>query len=536
MVDSGWNRGLVNVNGAPSLQPSSGRPNRLLMTRLKPLVASLLAVFAGSALADPPSFGPFYHQFDLTLTPGERTEAFGPFYYRQESEAEKTWAVPPLLSYTKDPDHELKEFDFCYPLLTYDRYGDQYRWQFFQLLNFASTPSNDEAVRSRFTLFPIYFQQRSTDPTQNYTMFVPFYGHLQKRFWREEVFMVMLPFYVQSRKKDYVTDNYMYPFFHLRHGDALEGWQFWPFYGHEHKGVTTRTNGFGDIEVIGAHDRVFVMWPFYFNEKNSLGTPDPFIEHTLFPFYGSQRSPKRDSTTVMWPFYNRIDDREKQYREWQVPWPIIEFARGEGKYKNRVLPFFSHARSPVQQIDTYLWPVYKYDRIHSDPLDRVRRRILYFLYSDIVERNTETQSSKRRTDLLPLFTYRRDHNGNTRLQLIAPLEVFTIGAHKIERDYSPVWSVWRAERNPTTQAASQSLLWNLYRHETAPERKKFSLLFGLFQYQSTPEGKQARLFYIPLGRTGKGTPNGSKASRVATPAPGPAAAAADREARQAVQD
>jgi hypothetical protein len=78
------------------------------------------------------------------------------------------------------------------------------------------------------------------------------------------------------------------------------------------------------------------------------------------------------------------------------------------------------------------------------------------------------------------------------------LEPFLSTSKSIERDYSPLWSVWRSENNPRTGAASQSLLWNLYRRETTPGAKKCSLLFGLFQYQSTPEGKQWRVFYVPM--------------------------------------
>jgi len=62
----------------------------------------------------------------------------------------------------------------------------------------------------------------------------------------------MFPIYGQSQKKDVVTDNYLWPFFHVRHGDGLHGWQFWPLVGDEHKIVTTTTNGFGDTTIVGA--------------------------------------------------------------------------------------------------------------------------------------------------------------------------------------------------------------------------------------------------------------------------------------------
>ena len=70
----------------------------------------------------------------------------------------------------------------------------------------------------------------------------------------------------------------------------------------------------------------------------------------------------------------------------------------------------------------------------------------------------------------------------------------------LQRDFSPLWSLWRSEKNPNTGASSQSLLWNLYRRDKTPETKKCSLLFGLFKYECGPDGKRWRVCYIPFGR------------------------------------
>src|SRR5437016_434631 len=85
--------------------------------------------------------GPLYDRFDLTLTSGHRTETLGPLFYSEEKETQRSWGFPPLLSYTQDPGTESEEFDLLYPLLTYDRYGEQYRWQLFQLFNFGGGPT-----------------------------------------------------------------------------------------------------------------------------------------------------------------------------------------------------------------------------------------------------------------------------------------------------------------------------------------------------------------------------------------------------------
>jgi hypothetical protein len=313
---------------------------------------------------------------------------------------------------------------------------------------------------------------------------------------------VMMPIYVQSRKRDVVTDNYVYPIVHVRHGDGLHGWQVWPLAGHEKKVVTFRTNKWDELETVGGHDKRFFLWPIYFNHHTELGTANPAHQHAILPFYTSLRSVARDSFTAPWPIgVTRTEDREKGYVEWGAPWPFIVFTRGPGKTVNRVWPFYSRAYTDTLETGFYAWPIYSYRQIHSEPLDRRRTRILFFLYSDLKEANTETGQALHRIDFWPLFTHRKDFDGRERLQVLALLEPLLPANKSVVRDYSPLWSLWRGERNPNTGSSSQSLLWNLYRRETTPETKKCSLLFGLFQYQSGPHGRQWRLFYVPMGRS-----------------------------------
>jgi hypothetical protein len=461
------------------------------------LAATLSARVASGA--DLPNAGPLFDDFKLTLSQGERTEMLGPLFYDEWKEEQHTWAVPPLLSYTVDPASELKEFNLLYPVMTYDRYGGQYRWQLAQVLSFSGGPYAGDHAKSHFTLFPIYFQQRSTEePGENYTAFFPFYGHVKHRLFRDEIFFVMFPLYGRSVKRDVVTDNYLYPIFDLRRGDGLRGWDFWPLAGHEHKDVTLRTNGWNEVQTIPAHDKVSALWPIFFNVHTSLGTTNPVWMQGALPLYSFERSPQRDSTTLIWPFFNRIDDREKKYREWDAPWPLIEFARGPGKTTTRVWPFYSRSHNETLESDFYFWPVYKFNRARLDPLDRQRTRIAFFLFDHTTEKNTETGLTARRIYLWPLFLHRRDFNGNERLQVLALLEPFVQGSHKVPRDYSHIWSLWRAEDNPKTGASSRSLLWNLYRRDSTQKVKTVSALFGLFQYQSGSEGSRLRLCYIPL--------------------------------------
>lgn len=447
------------------------------------------------------NFGFLFDRFQLTLDEGYRTEALGPLYYSQKEEEASTLAFPPFFSCFRDPSVESHEDDFLYPLLTSIHYGRERRWQLLELVSFSGGQQPDDATERRFTLFPLYFQQRSTDTNKNYTALAPIYGHLKNRLFRDEIFFVLFPLYSETRKRDVITDNFLYPIVHVRNGDGLHGWQVWPLYGSEHKIVTLQTNGFGDVLTIGGHDRYFALWPLYLYQDNGIGTENPERFRASIPLFAYRRSPELDSTTVIWPLFSWIDNRGKKYHEWQMPWPIVIFARGEGKTTSRVFPLFQSSHNDTLESDFYLWPVYTYRRTHSDPLDYQRTRVLFYLYADIVEKNTKTGASKRRLDMWPFFTWHRDFNGNERLQVLAPIEPAVPNNRGIERNWSPLWSLWRAENNPRTGAASHSFLWNLYRDEETPAHKKVSLLFGLFQYQCDGVNRRTKLFYITVSKS-----------------------------------
>lgn len=450
------------------------------------------SVFSGDFSA-----GPVFDEFPLTIGTGQRTESFGPFYYNEHDESGQTWALPPFFSHQEDPTIDELEDESLFPVFSYFKYGTQYRAQFFQLFSVAGGENPNNVQAHRLWVFPIYLQQRSTATNDNYTAVFPVYGHLRNFLFRDEIFFVMFPGYSQTRLRDVVNDNYLFPFFNVRHGNGMHGWQFWPFYGHEHKEVTLVTNTWG-VETNGGHDQTFILWPVHIRQNNGIGTDNPQKLRADIPFYALSRSPGRDSTSVLWPFFNWINDRERGYREVETPWPFIEFAHGKGKHEVRIFPFYNHAYNDSLVDNFYAWPIYKYNSIYAPPLDRRRTRMLLFLYQNTSERNTETGKIRRRVDLWPIMLHTRDFDGTTRLQLFAIAESFFPVSPGVERNWSPLWSIWRSENNPAAGKNSQSFFWNLYRRDASPGATKVSCVFGLYQYQSNSNGKKLRLFYIPV--------------------------------------
>ena len=477
------------------------RPNRRALPKLwASLTLTAISLFQAPADAIPTNdfvAGPLFSDFRLTLDEGRREEAFGPLFYAQDAGSQSQWALPPLLCRTVTSDVDWSETDFLYPLMTYRRFGTEEGWQFLQFFSFGEGVDQEVRKSKRFTIFPIYFQSRSADTNLNYTALVPFYGNLKNRLFHDEIHFVMFPIYAHTVKKGVVTDNYIYPIFHTRHGDNLTGWQVWPFVGAEHKGLTFKTNTIDEVQPVGGYDKFFAMFPFYLKSREGLETTNAVTNLTIAPFWNSSHSAQRDMTCYGWPLgYNIIDDRAQGYRERDFIWPLWVFAHGS-KEERRIFPFYSHATNDALQSDFIMWPIYKFNRLRGETLDRTRTRIFFFLYSDIHQRNTQTGEFTRRVDFWPFYTYHRELDGSRRLQVMALIEPFFPNNRAITREYSPIWSFWRDERNAKTGARSQSLFWNLFRRERTHDERKLSALFGLVQRDATTNGVSWRLFYLP---------------------------------------
>src|SRR5260370_15668036 len=91
------------VRSVRSVQPLSFLLSGLLFCCL----AAALSAYA----SDEPHFGPLLERFDLTLSPGHRTEGFGPFSYHELKDTQETYAVPPLFAHVEDPATDSEELD-----------------------------------------------------------------------------------------------------------------------------------------------------------------------------------------------------------------------------------------------------------------------------------------------------------------------------------------------------------------------------------------------------------------------------------------
>lgn len=442
-----------------------------------------------------------FPEYSVAFTLKHDYQPYGPLVYRQyeytEGDLSRFTFLPPLFSVERNEDLETLEMDFLYPFFGVDRYGLEYRVHIFQIFYWAGGTNVEDQMTRRFSLFPFYMQQRSEIPEENYRAFLPIYGELQHRMWRDEVEFILMPLYVKTRKKDVTTWNCPYPFFHIRRGDHnLNGWQLWPLMGQEKKEVGTVTDIWGDELLSPGHSKEFYLWPIGLHQKTGIGTENPTEFYGILPFYAQTRSPNRDHSVILWPFFNWADDREQKYREWGMPYPFIVFARGEGKTTDRIFPLFGSSYNDTQRRDFILWPTWKKTVYDGDQIYAERQRLFYYLYSDVQEKYEDRSEEYRRTDLWPLFTARLDANDNYRMSCLSPFEPFFPGNKSIQRNWTPLASLWSLEENSKKEEFKESLFWNLYRHEENPRQKRWSALFGLIERVKDEEyGNYWRFFY-----------------------------------------
>ena len=126
-----------------------------------PFFRLFFAAFALLSSAFAVDFGPIYDSFPLTLTPGKRTEIAGPLFNVEKTTNDWGWTFSPLMTYRHNPGVDNTSFDLVYPILSYDRYGSEYRFHIFQVFSISGGNTQKQEKKKRFTLFPFYFQQRS---------------------------------------------------------------------------------------------------------------------------------------------------------------------------------------------------------------------------------------------------------------------------------------------------------------------------------------------------------------------------------------
>jgi len=415
-----------------------------------------------------------------------------------------TAAFRPLFHWQKEVQPDRLEWEFLYPLMSYSRVEEDAKFQLLQVLNFRFENTDPAAREERFDLWPFYFSGK-TETGETYRALLPFGGRAVNRLFQDELEFFLFPLYARFVQLGTETRYFPWPIVSVVSGENRSGFRIVPLYGQDVKE--------------GVFEKRFVLWPFFLHQRTGLDGDNPDELLSILPLYVSQRSKNRDRITLLWPLFTYTEDREHQFEQWEIAWPLIVIARGEGRTGTRFLPFYleehrlvrdqAFLREMKRSSLAILFPIYTRSQEEFPGSVTVRDRVLWWLYSDTRQEGSE--GSTRRVDAWPFFRYTRDREGAVEFQTLAILEAFMPGNEKFERNYSPLWALYTHRRSPRGESV-RSFLWNLVRHEETPEGRsvevlgpvlayqerggasRLSVLAGLFEYEVAHGTRSVRLF------------------------------------------
>ena len=318
---------------------------------------------------------------------------------------------------------------------------------------------------------------------------------MKNRFGRDEINFFLWPLYSDSREGDNKTYTLLWPIFSYSEGTGREGFKVWPLGGYDRKE--------------NDYQKTFFLWPIFDFEKRYLYTDDPTEINMVFPFYVSQTSSRRVQRSVLWPFFTYVHDDDDHYTQWDFPWPLVQWAKGDEKEIFRVFPIYGRKYWGGIEKGYILFPIYWYVHEGDDQYQKWTDR--YLLLSKNETKIWKKDGKKeRRLRVWPFFYDRQEADGSEYLYWPCLIPVDFEG---YEKNWVPLLSLYESRRNP--QGASESkFLWGVYVHRrnqardlyelsflfslySAEDLLYFSVLKGLVEYRADGGKRALRLAYSP---------------------------------------
>ncbi len=461
----------------------------------------LLAVGAACCTVAPASaqdswaenYAPFWvdHEEAGGLPAYERV--VGPFFEHRAGTRELT-ALRPFYVDIEDKDHEVSHTYSLYPFFASWRRDYGHQWRVLSLMIGGHTELPGEDIW-RFELWPFFWYYDTGEAESSYIAQFPLGGTLKNRLFHKRIDWVLFPLYVRQEQRNHVDHSVLWPIFRLRTGDTAGGAAVWPLFGH--------------FERAADYDRTFALWPLIYNNYDYSTRIAGETYHALgvLPLYAQETGSGLVSRTFLWPFfgYTFQDAPRPHYREGRFLYPFFVQGRGDEKYVNRWLPFYTHETRPGYEKHWYLWPLLKTEDEEIGAVHVDSTRLLYFLYKD--DRQSAASKpgwSARSTHLWPLFSYKDNGEGRRQFQTLSPLEPFFPGNEAIQQTWNPFFALYRYSGTP--QLSRHSVLWDLVlwergadgsllqfgplyeRERSAGEGSRWSILKGLFSVEHETAG------------------------------------------------
>ncbi len=449
-----------------------------LLIRL--LYAALLLTIP--ARADEENYWPLYVRRDAEGSGPASTQWLGPLFFTQASPTESgpttTFGLRPF--YSKSQSSNLTQGTALYPFFVWRQQSDFRSFSFFQIVNSVSDGVDAAHPNERFNVWPVYFSRTATDPADSYRALFPLGGEIKNRFGKDRINFTLWPLYVHTEKNGRQITHAPWPFLRFIDGEGYHGFEFWPF--------------FGQSAHAGDYERRFILWPLGYKSTTNLAEPVPDVALGVLPFYARDTGPGYIRETYAWPFFGYTHRTAPyHYDEQRYFWPFLVQGRGDDRVINRWAPFYTHSVIKGSDKTWLLWPLYRNQRWSADGVAQQKNQVLLFLYWSLEQKSLAHSAAApaHKTHLWPLFSTWDNGAGQHQVQALSPFEVFFPGNDTVRQLWSPLFALYRYDRQPD-KSVRHSLLWNALTYRRSPTATEFHL-GPLFSVHADPARRRIAL-------------------------------------------
>ncbi len=407
----------------------------------------------------------------------ESWQMLGPLFFGHSAPGYAQNGLRPL--YLETTEGENVQGSLLYPFFTWRRQPGFRTFSFFQLVNLRTDESGAGATEERFDVWPFWFSRDTGEAATSYQALFPLHGTIKNRFGRDRISFTAFPFYSHTEKAGRHVTHAPWPFLRFIEGDGHDGFEFWPFYGH--------------VAREGDYERQFWLWPFGYKSARNLSEPVPDVKFGVLPFYTRDTAPGYINENYAWPFFG-YSDRTLPYRyhETRWFWPFLVQGRGDDRVVNRWAPFYTHSVIKGTDKTWVLWPLYRNPRWTADGLAQEKTTFLFFLYWSLEQRSPDREvATAHKTHVWPFYSAWDNGAGRRQVQALSPFEVFFPSNDTVRRLWSPLFALYRFDRQADT-SARHALLWNAVTWRRTPEEREFHL-GPIAGYQAGTDGRRFAL-------------------------------------------
>ncbi len=457
---------------------------------------SLLALLATTWLASCASFESDRHVAPLYTRVsraggGSETEALGGSVlvrHARLDEPASLWGIRPLFIHERLPD-DLRRTDFLYPLGTVRRDPSSLTWQLLPVARYNRVEEPTGRRWSFISLTGIYFA--GYPDGRRVRGWFPFGGVVHGTLTFDRLEWILFPLYARSVRQGRTSYHVLWPIFAYGRSEDSGVWRVWPLVGRSWRE--------------GSRDSFFVLWPVFQHVRSNLKARESMQRRDVmvFPLWGLTTQGEFRSHVFLWPFFGYASNPATGFWAVDAPWPLVRISRpgtGNGPYRTRVWPLFSHYRGDGLDQRTWAWPIFVRRREEYAAGSKRAFNVVPFWQGSLREYDDPERDPVRWRKLWPLFqSYDAGDHGRSAIVRLDPfwrLPTFDLHYAWLWEAYTREWEpgiertrswlgLWRRERGPDEDRSYLSGLWSRRRYSREGAAvSEHSLLLGLVRWRS----------------------------------------------------